>query len=601
MASQVIYQSPPLDNTGSWAWTLSANLQNFNRLSRENLQRELDIHQSVQKQIGKPFQSVNLQQFCSTEPQNQVLENTSYLHKNSTSHVGSVRNTSTVSKSSEMPEYFLGHELQTPVEKLNFDTCKLAQENFENERRQILLKEFSNPEIQSLQSKIQSVNSKIKRLRSKEKVSTKPLLTKAIYTENKPTDSKAIYTENKPTDSKAKKTAEEPNSWIQTFNKDVMCFLCQKTVKADHLGEHLFFGAVRCTHCNREVLNCQSFQLLIVNSIMGIESCTHSLRYCYDPFDYIRSRLSDKATSNSSSSFVPMYLLKRLSLYVGSMDSLKNKEPWGPALIQCKKHLSSEIKSKGHTKSVTNENTNAGKSKTKLAAKTSKQTSSKDNQSIGGGSLPPEAKNVARQVTCSTLINQNGFGSRASEDAVVDLLLSQNYDLEQLEQAVEYVEVTGHSKLQNSSLSRKPEKKPRPYKKRKQIDKSLLSPLVIGKDQPEDEEMCTEFIETPANGYYYVVRKAIEECPMCYTVLCPSEFTVNVETFLMTTICSGCDLTIYIVLDSPDGSVTGVSIVTEEEPENEPKSVEVTEKKKRKYTKPKKPVKTSRASDFFAK
>ncbi|XP_066986894.1 protein split ends-like [Macrobrachium rosenbergii] len=37
-----------------------------------------------------------------------------------------------------------------------------------------------------------------------------------------------------------------------------------------------------------------------------------------------------------------------------------------------------------------------------------------------------------------------------------------------------------------------------------------------------------------------------ECCPMCYTAICPSRFTVNTNTFDMTTVCIGCELTILM-------------------------------------------------------
>lgn len=40
-----------------------------------------------------------------------------------------------------------------------------------------------------------------------------------------------------------------------------------------------------------------------------------------------------------------------------------------------------------------------------------------------------------------------------------------------------------------------------------------------------------------------------EECPMCYTTLCPLKFTVNVRNFNLRTVCVGCDLIISMVFD----------------------------------------------------
>ncbi|XP_063613451.1 uncharacterized protein LOC134786738 [Penaeus indicus] len=64
----------------------------------------------------------------------------------------------------------------------------------------------------------------------------------------------------------------------------------------------------------------------------------------------------------------------------------------------------------------------------------------------------------------------------------------------------------------------------------------------------------------PSKGHYLVVCHAIEECPMCYTELCPSRFTFNVRTFLLSTICIGCKLDIYIKNVHPGGP-SSVSIL----------------------------------------
>ncbi|XP_037797636.1 uncharacterized protein LOC119592775 [Penaeus monodon] len=79
-------------------------------------------------------------------------------------------------------------------------------------------------------------------------------------------------------------------------------------------------------------------------------------------------------------------------------------------------------------------------------------------------------------------------------------------------------------------------------------------------------------IETPLNGYYLIVRHAIEECPMCYTELCPSRFTVNISSFFLSTVCVGCDLTIYIIFDPPDGSAPKIFIETQRDPPGKQKT-----------------------------
>ncbi|XP_063614001.1 uncharacterized protein LOC134787198 [Penaeus indicus] len=123
-------------------------------------------------------------------------------------------------------------------------------------------------------------------------------------------------------------------------------------------------------------------------------------------------------------------------------------------------------------------------------------------------------------------------------------------------QSTSLSDMTGMVGSTNSTrLQKGPKKKKRKRAKRSK-SKSGFSRLRANTDAEKT------FIETPANGYYLIVRHAIEECPICYTEFCPTRFTVNINTYLLTTVCTGCDLTIYIIFDPPDGSAPKISIET---------------------------------------
>ncbi|KAK4308700.1 hypothetical protein Pmani_019614 [Petrolisthes manimaculis] len=65
-----------------------------------------------------------------------------------------------------------------------------------------------------------------------------------------------------------------------------------------------------------------------------------------------------------------------------------------------------------------------------------------------------------------------------------------------------------------------------------------LDTLTIGKTKDPESDYLVD-------GNYLILREATEECPMCYTVICPSRFTFNVITFEVTYVCVNCGLTIF--------------------------------------------------------
>ncbi|XP_068248533.1 uncharacterized protein [Palaemon carinicauda] len=62
----------------------------------------------------------------------------------------------------------------------------------------------------------------------------------------------------------------------------------------------------------------------------------------------------------------------------------------------------------------------------------------------------------------------------------------------------------------------------------------------------DEKQLLISFQTVETSGLANV--KCPEECPMCYTVLCPSRFHVNLKTFHLTSRCLGCGLFITITL-----------------------------------------------------
>ncbi|XP_071544235.1 uncharacterized protein [Panulirus ornatus] len=460
----------------------------------------------------------------------------------------------------------------------------------------------------------------------------------------------------------SKKSKSKCPSVISTLT----CFLCQKRVKEVHFQEHLFFGPIRCHLCNQVFLDCRSFQALTVDTLMKKHSCDHELKYVNDPFTFVGALMCQG--THIPGSLFPSKVLVKLSLYIGKMRSLENKDPWKAAIAKCKKYLPSILvnrientgtttsdldyihkRMKASTPSETNDNnTNTPSTEdhprlikdarwTAAHILENNRAHSSKNHHRTGEKILREMDNSDR-LEASILPLQPPSASSSShppaEEDIGDLLLPQNYSLEHLEKAIEYVEVAGDSRTEDLLTQRrdstsktwtttktKTKKKKRLDKKQK-LPKASSNPPVevpeeekVEEEEEEEEIMSTEFVETPANGYYYVVKHAIEECPMCYTLLCPSRFTVNVVTFLITAVCTGCDLTIYIVPELPDGTTPGVSIVTENPPSStgggdslKPPEKEKKKRRRRPTTssllKPKKTTtqqKTSKPQDFFCK
>lgn len=344
----------------------------------------------------------------------------------------------------------------------------------------------------------------------------------------------------------------------QKPSKSLKCYTCGKLVRSKFFKGHLFFGESECTQCNWKMTSCRAFRKHMSGVKMGKTNCLHTLQYSMKPSEYISSRLSQESHIQTETTC-------SLVSYISSLNVLKRTDPWQSAIIQCENFLD-PVSSQP---SETNEISNAS-----------------------------EAAEIAYKHETQTL--------PSLEDEAGDLILSHSYDLKHLSDVVEYQVARDYSVAtresidlpsvsnegNNMSESRSyPETNifgGRPYQEN--VPESTESSVALGSftnlDPPKlsrsrkrkpkrsacktvlsisgaNEYVKETLIETPSNGYYLVVRHAIEECPMCYTELCPSRFIVNISTYLLSTVCIGCDLAIYIIFDPPDGSVPRISVLME--------------------------------------
>ncbi|XP_042894105.1 uncharacterized protein LOC122267952 [Penaeus japonicus] len=287
------------------------------------------------------------------------------------------------------------------------------------------------------------------------------------------------------------------------------CYTCDEECVDDKFTEHLLFGEAVCSICSLRVLSCKQYQEEKMSS-----TCYHKFKFCR-PFRHLFSKISCSISSKNYDKLGSTRATLRVSSYLSKLKSLKLKDPWMSAIIKCKKKLGDfRFQEMHHANANKNDYTvypyNQRKLQTCRAVPSSKKQ--KDRFPI------PKIYKITKGSP------KDSFIKIEKPDT-----LSSTPNLPQVTQVRETPALIPGASLEPERLD-----------------------LVV-----------TGFLDTPTDGYYYVSRSAIEECPMCYEELCPSRFSVNVQTFLLTTVCIGCGLTIYIVIDPPDGVAPMVAIVTE--------------------------------------
>lgn len=300
------------------------------------------------------------------------------------------------------------------------------------------------------------------------------------------------------------------------------CYTCHKECVDNHFTEHLFFGEVTCTICELRVTSCERFREETLSS-----TCCHKFKFIR-PFKYLYNRISYSLSGRNCDKIHTTRVELRLSLYLCKLKSLRGKDPWMLAISQCKKGLDKLRFQKFHMANSSKRggtNISSALSSNEQAPLTCKGVISKKPKDC---SLTSESYKISNASKCPTAESSTHSCFTEGSKPLLSHSPRSSHTVE-MEESVP-------SSEQKAGVSLEPK---------------------------EPELIITGFLDTPKDGYYYVSRCAIEECPMCYEELCPSRFTVNVQTFLLTTICIGCGLTIYVIFDPPDGSVPKVAIVTE--------------------------------------
>lgn len=328
--------------------------------------------------------------------------------------------------------------------------------------------------------------------------------------------------------------------------KTILCCVCKEAVEETKVSQHLFFGPVKCLNCHVTCSNCSSFK-----SVSDDNVCKHTFFYPADPCEFLlqnsRNFFHDKRISETKGKT----LIENYTRILNT-SPVFDKLPWRLAIRALKRHK------------------NSGSNSWKGVPTTSKC------------SQESKANKTVSSVIASTITH----GEKIDEH-----VLSQNYDFGALDQATEYRYIDLAPKaingtmqpvqqsefidnvvsasnsnsvpvaLQNSESLRKVENKRRGSDSSVNLPSDQVQPSQESeyeKNIVKRKKLDTEsLVDIPSDGYYLIMTKAIEECPMCYTVICPSRFRVNVASFLVTTVCIGCGLIIYFAV-SPN-----VSILTE--------------------------------------
>ncbi|XP_064100935.1 uncharacterized protein LOC135211565 [Macrobrachium nipponense] len=319
------------------------------------------------------------------------------------------------------------------------------------------------------------------------------------------------------------------------------CFICDKIIKTENLSEHILFGGVRCIKCPALFENCQDFQVGAKRS-----PCEHVLQYCVDPLESLELHLSKQYLENGTSCRASLIdKPHHVRAYVSGMDSQKHEFPWKEAVL-CFKQGGKKPKEKAST--VTKRHIDCNERSTYNSSDSNRTISSDMNDSLQGHSqnirnVPVLPDSVNPDDKVSILVNRQDQSTASLIPTKV------------LNKGSPYKNSYKHLGPLNG-------------KKILQVRKRRKSEWISGirkRNHFSKDDSKVSYVETPLNGFYYVVRHSVTECPNCYAKISPQDFTVNIVTFLMTAVCADCGLTIYIVHDPPDGSSPKVCIVTDEE------------------------------------
>lgn len=340
--------------------------------------------------------------------------------------------------------------------------------------------------------------------------------------------------------------------------KTMVCNPCGETTSEEESTGHLLFGDVECSECRLQLKTCQGYRERkddICSSIQGSKH-TFQFRKAVDSCDEKTSpNINTNKPHNLSS------VLEKLSPHINNVDSLHNTVSWIAAI---------------------------------------KDESDCDDTGTDSDEIYVDYAAINQESSVGPLVAKDGVGrsilkDQEEGDDFGDVLLLESYSLDHVEEMVEYhiakndstdciileeVKCTkgGDAKLNRSfclsetpdELKREPKienggfpeywkkpidgynndsKKCIKFEEKPSPNVGLFDFSAEVKSEPKEEAIYPHFLKTPSDGYYYMGHEAIEECPMCYAALCPSRFTVNARTFVLSTVCIDCNLPIYLMID----------------------------------------------------
>ncbi|XP_068230714.1 uncharacterized protein [Palaemon carinicauda] len=340
---------------------------------------------------------------------------------------------------------------------------------------------------------------------------------------------------------------------VPTDTELIMCFVCNKEIVYEYLSEHLLIGHVKCIRCSIMFTSCKYFQEWSVERDIGMSVCNHMLQYLENPWETLNDYHS-KVISNTSQS-VKGEVENKVQEYLNSIKSLQNRYPWREIFYLSDKYNSKIIE-------VPRENVALDCSFDKFI---SEATAGNSNPRECCGAQVYKGNKALQSNLCQSDVPNSDSIPITVRDPVPEKNGQKAINNDN-SKAVTNDELTKNClsvKKKCNSLKKSSDQFLKGKKRKVDLSDGESKRKVL----VSQTKKSSKYIETPSDGFYYIAKDSVKECPNCYTAIKPEDFSVNIVTFLMTAICSDCGLTIYVVDDpSPDDECPRICIVTDQKP-----------------------------------
>ncbi|XP_066986889.1 uncharacterized protein [Macrobrachium rosenbergii] len=348
---------------------------------------------------------------------------------------------------------------------------------------------------------------------------------------------------------------------VPTETELILCFVCDREIAYEYLSEHLLVGHVKCMRCSVVFTSCKCFQEWTVERDIGMSVCNHLLQYLGDPWEILNVCHAKEISSDSSPCFTGE-VENKVHAYLELIKSLRNRYPW-------KELFSSEQKSRPKSLEVPKENVESVDldSSCNVQDETTAVNSDENSRDFSGGHVSEEHATVETDVyEFSETVSETGAVNCSSKSLTLSTpekkMTQDNVKSNDLQKSTkgELTRNCLYSEKGYQGLKMSSDHLLKVKKRRAGLDHNKPKRKVL----VSQTRKSTKFIDTPSDGFYYIAKDSVKECPNCYTLIRPEDFAVNIVTFLMTAICSDCGLTIYIVENqSDDSGCPRVRIVTD--------------------------------------